>query len=43
MGARSRPSRDGHQRSTCPRISPPGKSPGPVLTGAVPSFVCTLT
>ena len=26
-----------------PRISPPGKSPGPVFVGATPSFVCTLT
>jgi hypothetical protein len=28
---------------TWPRISPPGKSPGPVLGGATPSLVCTLT
>src|SRR5262245_24256387 len=28
---------------TWPRISPPGKSPGPVLTGGTPSLVCTLT
>src|SRR5918994_7877966 len=26
-----------------PRISPPGKSPGPVFGGATPSLVCTLT
>jgi CO/xanthine dehydrogenase Mo-binding subunit len=26
-----------------PRISPPGKSPGPVFGGATPSSVCTLT
>src|SRR5918994_1586475 len=26
-----------------PRISPPGKSPGPVFGGAIPSLVCTLT
>jgi hypothetical protein len=30
-------------RRICPRISPPGKSPGPVLIGATPSLVCTLT
>src|SRR6476620_8517812 len=30
-------------RSSWPRISPPGKSPGPVFVGATPSFVCTLT
>src|SRR5436190_6551857 len=29
--------------STCPRISPPGKSPGPVFTGATPSLVCAFT
>src|SRR5437867_3651976 len=28
---------------TWPRISPPGKSPGPVFGGATPSSVCTLT
>jgi hypothetical protein len=28
---------------TWPRISPPGKSPGPVSGGATPSLVCTLT
>jgi hypothetical protein len=28
---------------TWPRISPPGKSPGPVFAGGTPSFVCTLT
>jgi hypothetical protein len=26
-----------------PRISPPGKSPGPVLGGSTPSLVWTLT
>ena len=28
---------------TWPRISSPGKSPGPVSGGATPSLVCTLT
>src|SRR5437667_342608 len=32
----------GPATSIWPRISPPGKSPGPVLVGATPSFVCTL-
>lgn len=27
----------------CPRTSPPGKSPGPVLVGATPLSVCTFT
>src|SRR5438105_4871748 len=32
----------GPATSIWPRISPPGKSPGPVFVGATPSFVCTL-
>ncbi len=32
-----------HLYRICPRISPPGKSPGPVLTGGTPSFVWTFT
>lgn len=28
---------------TCPRTSPPGKSPGPVLIAPTPSLVCTFT
>lgn len=29
--------------SIWPRISPPGKSPGPVFVSPAPSFVCTFT
>ena len=32
-----------HGRSSCPRISPPGKSPGPVFGKPTPSLVCTFT
>src|SRR5213078_4780279 len=32
----------GPATSIWPRISPPGKSPGPVFVGATPSLVCTL-